>query len=74
MDSDLILVIGIVVMLFTIPAIISAFSEGQAPRSAAIMVMIGGGLVALAIYNSPTPYTIGGIPDVFVQVVARYIN
>ena len=74
MDPDLFFVIGIVVIGFCVPAIISAFSEGRAPRAAAIMVLIGGGLMSIAIYNKPTGYSISGIPDVFVSVVGRYIN
>lgn len=74
MDPDLMLVIGLVVGGFSIPAIMSAFSDGRVPRAAAITVLIGGGLVALAIKNHPGGYTISEIPDVFVEVVGRYLN
>ncbi|MBM1222097.1 hypothetical protein JQU17_17555 [Ponticoccus sp. SC2-23] len=74
MDWDLALVVGIVLVAFTFPAVISAFSEGRAPRSAAILVMVGGGLIALALYSEPSGYTFASIPDVFVRVVGRYIN
>lgn len=74
MDWDLALVVGIVLVAFTFPAVISAFSEGRAPRSAAILVMIGGGLIALALYSQPGGYTFASIPDVFVRVVGRYLN
>lgn len=74
MNADLYLVIGLVVVAFTIPAIIGAFSEGRAPRAAAIMVMIGGGLIALAVYQTPGGYQIADLPDVFVRVVGRYLN
>lgn len=74
MDSDLFFVIGIIVAGFAIPAVIGAFSEGRPPRAAAIMIMIGGALIALAIYERPNGYTFAGIPDVFVRVVGRYIN
>ncbi|MCC7321004.1 MAG: hypothetical protein IT542_08510 [Rubellimicrobium sp.] len=74
MDSDLFFVVGIVVLGFAIPAIIGAFSEGRPPRAAAIMVMIGGGLIALALWQRPHAYTIAGIPDVFVRVVGQYVR
>jgi hypothetical protein len=73
-DSDLSFVIGLVVMAFALPAIIGAFTDGRAPRAAAIMIMIGGGLIALSVYQRPNTYTLGAIPDVFVRVVGRYIN
>lgn len=74
MDADLYFVIGLIILAFTIPPILGALLEGRAPRAAAILVLIGGGLLALAITNSPGGYTISEIPDVFVRVVGRYIN
>lgn len=74
MESDLFFVIGLVVLAFAFPALIGAFTDGRAPRAAAILIMIGGGLIALAIYQRPNTYTLGAIPDVFVRVVGRYIN
>jgi hypothetical protein len=74
MDPDLYFVLGIIIGAFAIPAILSAFSEGRPPRAAAILIMIGGGLVALAMYSNPLGYTIEGVPDVFVRVVGKYIN
>lgn len=74
MDSDLFFVIGIIVGGFSIPAILSAYSEGRPPRAAAILIMIGGGLVGLAMYQRPNTYTFETVPDVFVRVVGHYIN
>ena len=74
MDPDLFFVIGVLVLGFSIPAIISSFSEGRAPRAAAIMIMIGGGLLGLAIVNKPNGYEIGDTPRVFNEVIGRYIN
>ena len=74
MDPDLYFVLGIIIGAFAIPAILSAFSEGRPPRAAAILIMIGGGLVALAVYSNPQSYTIEGVPEVFVRVVGKYIN
>lgn len=73
-DPDLFFVIGVLVMGFSVPAIISAFSEARAPRAAAIMIMIGGGLVGLALYNKPSGYDFANIPQVFSSVFSRYIN
>lgn len=74
MDPDLFFVIGLVVAAFSIPPIIGALSDGRAPRAAAIMVLIGGGLIALAVNDRPGAYTVKTIPDVFVRVVARVIK
>jgi hypothetical protein len=74
MNADLYLVVGLVVVAFSIPSIVGAFSESRAPRAAAIMVMIGGGLIALAVYQTPGGYQVAEIPGVFARVVSRFMN
>ncbi|MDQ2089787.1 hypothetical protein [Marimonas arenosa] len=74
MDSDLALVVGLVVAVFSVPAVISALSERRAPRVAAIVLIVGGGLVAWSVSQKPGGYTLGEIPDVIVRVVGRYVN
>ena len=74
MDADLMLVIGLVVGGFSIPSIMGALADGRVPRAASIAVLVGGGLVALAVNQKPGGYSVDQIPDVFVEVVGRYIN
>jgi len=74
MDPDLFFVIGLICIGFCIPAIISAFSEGRPPRAAAILLVIGGGLIGIALFRSPVDYTVAMIPDIFAGVVDKYIR
>lgn len=74
MQHDLILVIGLVILGFTIPAIVSAFSDGRAPRVAAIMLLIGGGLVTIALTQKPNGYTLEDIPHAFTRVVGSVLR
>lgn len=74
MMNDLFLVLGLVVATLAIPSVISAFSESRTPRAAAILVMIGGGLIALAVTQQPGGYSFGDIPDVFTRVIAHYLR
>ncbi|SLN54324.1 hypothetical protein [Pseudooctadecabacter jejudonensis] len=74
MDPDLMLVIGLVVGVFSIPSIMGALADGAVPRVASIAVLISGGLIVLAIRDNPGGYAVSDIPDVFVSVVGRYIN
>ncbi len=74
MTSDLYFVVGLIVLAFSVPSIIGAFVDGRAPRAAAIMILIGGGLVALAVYERPNTYTLSSIPEVFMRTVGRFIN
>ena len=74
MDPDLFLVLGIVIAGFSIPAIFSAVSDGRAPRVPSIMILIGGGLIAIAAANKPNGYTVSQVPEVFTTVIGRYVN
>ncbi len=74
MDPDLLLVIGLVIGILALPSLLAAFSESRAPRAGAILILIAGVLVVLAVQNKSGGYTIEGIPDVFSRVVGRYIN
>ncbi|MEP5153697.1 hypothetical protein [Planktotalea sp.] len=74
MSHDLALVLGLVIAGFSIPAIVSAFSDGRTPRAAALTIMIGGGLVAWALTGKPGGYTLEQIPEVFVKVTRDVIG
>jgi len=73
MDTDLALVIGIVIAAFSIPSILSALSDKRAPRASAITILIAGGLIVFAIQGKPGGYKLEQLPDVFVNVIARYM-
>ena len=73
MDSDLALVIGILIACLAIPSILSAVSDRRAPRASAITILIAGGLIVFAITGKPGGYQLGQLPDVFMNVVARYM-
>lgn len=74
MSYDLALVLGIVIAGFSIPAIVSAFSDSRAPRAAPLMVLMGGGLIAWAVMEKPGGYTMDQIPGVFMKVVRDLVG
>lgn len=73
MDPDLFFIIGIVLAVLSLPSMISAFSEGRAPRVATFTAVVAGCMIVYAIQTNPEGYTFKGIPEVFVRVVARII-
>ena len=73
MDPDLALVVGTVIGALSIPSILSALSDRRAPRASALTVLIAGGLILYAVQNKPQGYALDQVPDVFVDVVARYM-
>ena len=74
MDYDLLLVVGLVLMVLTIPSMMSAWNDDRSPRTAAILLFGAAGLVVAALTQSPRPYTIEGIPHVFIEVIGRYLR
>lgn len=73
-QEDLYLVIGIVILVFAVPAIFGAFAERRVPRVPAIMVLIGGTLVVLAVTGRPGGYDLSEIPNAFVRVIAYFFR
>lgn len=74
MNTDIALVTGLVLLVLSIPAIFSAFSEGRAPRVAAVVMVIGGGLLVWAFSQKPGGFTFEEIPNAIVRVVAMVLN
>ena len=74
MDTDLLLVIGIIICALAIPSLMSAWVDGRAPRSGSIIVLIGGVLVVAALSQHRPGYTFSQIPDVFFSVIGRYLR
>jgi hypothetical protein len=68
MDTDLMLVIGIILGVLSIPAMLNAFSDGRAPRTASITVLIAGILIFLAVNEHRPVYKPSDLPDVFARV------
>lgn len=74
MSNDQILVIGMIICILAIPSLIGAYSEGRAPRAGAIMVLIGGVLLSVALTQKSGGYTFAEIPHIFMRVVGEAIN
>ncbi len=73
MEPDLILVVGLVFLALSIPAIVSAWSDGRAPRAAAIVLVWGGGMIVYALGTKPGGYGWADLPDAIYGVIARAI-
>jgi len=73
MDTDLFFVVGVVIAVFSIPSIVSALSDGRAPRAPALIIIIGALMIGYAMQQKPGVYGIDTLPDTFVRVVARYL-
>ncbi|WP_246831244.1 hypothetical protein [Pseudotabrizicola formosa] len=74
MDSDVIFVIGAVLLALSIPSMVSAFADSRPPRAAVIILLIGGTLVVIALGQKPGGVALAQIPDIFFRVIARVVN
>ena len=73
MDTDLALILGILVAAFSLPSLASSISEGRAPRTAMILIVVAGALILYALTAKSGGYTMKKLPDVFFGVIARFM-
>ena len=74
MDFDLIFVVGVALIAFAIPSLVSAYSDRRWPKIAALMVLIGGCSIAWAAQQNPGAYSFETVDDVIVSVIGSFVN
>jgi formate-dependent nitrite reductase membrane component NrfD len=74
MDTDLVLTLGIVLLVLTLPSLLASWVEGRAPRMGAIMLVASLSLIVAAVVYKPGGYAVNDVPEVMVGVLARMIN
>ncbi|MBA3911084.1 MAG: hypothetical protein C0524_14725 [Rhodobacter sp.] len=74
MDTDLVLTVGIVLAVVSIPSLLSAWVEGRVPRVGTIMIIAAIGLVLAAVLTRPGGYGLNEVPDVLLRVFSRLIS
>jgi hypothetical protein len=74
MDTDLVLTLGIVLLVLTLPSLLAAWVDGHAPRVGAIMLVTSLGMIVAAMVYKPGSYAASEIPGVMVGVVGRMLN
>lgn len=70
-DGDLVIFAGFLIAALAIPSGIAALRDGRPPRTAALLVILGGGLVVYVLWSNPGVYTASELPKVFSRVLAR---
>ncbi len=56
------------------PALISAWVDGRLSAGIGSMIAASAGMIGWAVYSQPKGYTLAGIPDVVIGVIAGLIN
>lgn len=71
MDTDLVLTVGIVLFVLSIPSLLAAWVEGRPPRLGAILVIVALGMVVGALWVKPGGYAFNQVPGVMIGVLSR---
>lgn len=74
MDTDLVLTVGIVLAVFSLPACLSALSDGRSTRAAALCMLLAGGCVVWALTTKPGGYTVDAIFHAVIEQFARLVR
>ena len=67
--TDLIMVMGVVVLFLAFPAAVGAFSRGAPPRAAMLSLFAGGAMIVYANSSRPGGYSVAGMPTLFIKVL-----
>lgn len=72
--NELILVLGLVICVLTVPAILHAIKEGIPPRGAAVAILLGGSMVSYAVYTTPGGFAFNELPDIVMRLFRSITN
>lgn len=73
-DIDLLLTVGIVLLVLSIPSLLSAWVESRAPRLGAIMAIAALGMIVTALITKPGGYAFNQVPSVMVKVLGSFFR
>lgn len=74
MQTDVILVAGLVLGALAVPAFLNAFVEGRFPRVALSVTVLAAGMLTWANTTRPSGYKLEEVPSVFMRVFAQVLN
>jgi len=74
MDTDLVLILGLILIGLAIPAAMSSHSDGRRPVAPIATILIAVGMIVYAQLSHSEGYALRDVPDVFYTVVGRYIR
>lgn len=73
-DTDLFIVVGILLAALALPSAMGAYVEGLFPTAALIFIGIGAALVIIAVLTAAGGYSPARIPRSFIEILARIFN
>ncbi|MCL3882138.1 hypothetical protein [Marivita sp. GX14005] len=73
MAPDTSLVLGLALGVLSLPAIVSAISQGRSPRVATVILILAGGFIVYALSQKPGGYALEQIPAVVARVLQSWV-
>jgi formate-dependent nitrite reductase membrane component NrfD len=73
-DVDLLLTVGIVLLVLSVPSLLAAWVESRAPRLGAIMAIAALGMIVTALVTKPGGYAFSQIPGVMAKVLTGFFQ
>lgn len=74
MDTDVALVVGVISGGLAFLSLVSAYSESQPPRMAALLGLVSGIMILFAVSQNPSGYSMGDVPGAFTRVIAKVVH
>ncbi len=74
MTTDYLITIGLLVGVFSIPAMIAAYADDRFPRAPMAAFVLSAAVITIAILLNPARYSFAELPNVVVRVIANVIN
>jgi hypothetical protein len=74
MDTDLVLTLGIVLFILTLPSLLSAWVEGRVPRLGLVTLIGSLAMIVTAVMYKPGGYSFNEVPGVMVDVFGQMLD
>lgn len=74
MATDYLITIGLIVGLFSIPAMLAAYADSRFPRHAMGAFILSAAIIAVALIQNPARYSVADLPNVVIRVIADIIH
>lgn len=74
MTTDYVMAIGLVIGLFSIPAMVSGYAESRFPRGAMAAFILSVAVIVLMWVANPARYSFAELPNVVVRVIADILK
>ena len=71
MDTDLVLTVGVVLLVLSLPSLMSAWVEGRFPRVGFVMLTAALAMILTAHLYRPGGYRLDELPGAVLNVLAR---